>query len=34
VQGHDDDRDEALAVDLARKGPRVAPQGPDVFDDM
>jgi hypothetical protein len=34
AQGHDDDRDKALAVDPARKGPRAAPQGPDVFDDM
>jgi hypothetical protein len=30
--GHDDD--EALAVDPARRGPRVAPRGPGVFDDM
>jgi hypothetical protein len=29
---HDDD--EALAVDPARKGPRAAPRGPDVFYDM
>jgi hypothetical protein len=34
AQGHDDDGDEALAVDPPRKGPRVAPQGPGVFDDM
>jgi hypothetical protein len=34
MQGRDDDRDEALAVDLARKGPRAAPRGPGVFDDM
>jgi hypothetical protein len=35
TQGRDDDdRDEALAVDPARKGPRAAPQGPGVFDDM
>jgi hypothetical protein len=34
AQGHDDDRDEALAVDPTRKGPRAAPRGPDVFDDM
>jgi hypothetical protein len=34
AQGHDDDGDEALAVDPARKGPRAAPQGPSVFDDM
>jgi hypothetical protein len=33
-QGHDDDGDEALAVDLARRGPRPAPRGPGVFDDM
>jgi hypothetical protein len=26
--------DEALAVDPARKGPRAAPRGPGVFDDM
>jgi hypothetical protein len=34
AQGHDDDRDEALAVDPARRGPRAAPRGPSVFDDM
>jgi hypothetical protein len=34
VQGHDDDGDEALTVDPARKGPRAALRGPDVFDDM
>jgi hypothetical protein len=34
AQGRDDDRDEALIVDPARKGPRAAPRGPDVFDDM
>jgi hypothetical protein len=34
AQGRDDDRDEALAVDPARKGPRVAPHGPSMFDDM
>jgi hypothetical protein len=33
-QGRDDDGDEALAVDPARKGPRAAPRGPGVFDDM
>jgi hypothetical protein len=33
-QGRDDDGDEALAVDPARRGPRLAPQGPGVFDDM
>jgi hypothetical protein len=32
--GRDDDRDEALAVDPSRRGPRAAPRGPDVFDDM
>jgi hypothetical protein len=35
AQGRDDDDgDEALAVDPARKGPRAAPRGPGVFDDM
>jgi hypothetical protein len=34
AQGRDNDEDEALAVDLARKGPRAAPRGPGVFDDM
>jgi hypothetical protein len=34
AQGHDDDKDEALAVDPASKGPRAAPRGPGVFDDM
>jgi hypothetical protein len=34
VQGRDDDGDETLAVDLAQKGPRAAPRGPGVFDDM
>jgi hypothetical protein len=33
-QGHDDDDGEALAVDPARRGPRLAPRGPGVFDDM
>jgi hypothetical protein len=33
-QGCDDDGDEALAVDPARRGPRPAPRGPGVFDDM
>jgi hypothetical protein len=33
-QGHDDDDGEALAVDPARQGPRPAPRGPGVFDDM
>jgi hypothetical protein len=34
VQEHDNDENEALAVNPARKGPRAAPRGPDVFDDM
>jgi hypothetical protein len=34
AQGRGDDGDEALTVDPARKGPRVAPRGPNVFDDM
>jgi hypothetical protein len=34
AQGRDDDEDEALAIDPARKGPRAAPRGPGVFDDM
>jgi hypothetical protein len=34
AQGRDDDRDESLAVDPARRGPRAAPRGPGVFDDM
>jgi hypothetical protein len=33
-QGRDDDDDEALAVDPARRGPRAAPRGPGVFDDI
>jgi hypothetical protein len=33
-QGHDGNDDEALAVDPARRGPRPAPRGPGVFDDM
>jgi hypothetical protein len=33
-QGRDDNGDEALAVDPARRGPRPAPRGPGVFDDM
>jgi hypothetical protein len=33
-QGCDDDGDEALAVDPTRRGPREAPRGPGVFDDM
>jgi hypothetical protein len=34
AQGRDEDEDEALTVDPARKGPRAAPRGPGVFDDM
>jgi hypothetical protein len=33
-QGRDNNGDEALAVDLAQRGPRAAPRGPIVFDDM
>jgi hypothetical protein len=33
-QGRDNDDGEALAVDPARQGPRPAPRGPGVFDDM
>jgi hypothetical protein len=33
-QGHDDDDGEALAIDPARRGPRPAPRGPRVFNDM
>jgi hypothetical protein len=33
-QGRDTDDGEALAVDPARWGPRLAPRGPGVFDDM
>jgi hypothetical protein len=33
-QGRDGDDAEALAVNLARRGPRPAPRGPGVFDDM
>jgi ribonuclease HI len=33
-QGHDDDDGEDLAVDPARRGPRPAPRGAGVFDDM
>jgi hypothetical protein len=33
-QGHDNDGDEALAVDPARRGPRPAPRGLGAFDDM
>jgi hypothetical protein len=34
AQGRDDDEDEALAVDPTCKGPRAAPRGPGIFDDM
>jgi hypothetical protein len=34
AQGRDNDGDEALAVDPARKGPREAPRGPGVMNDM
>jgi hypothetical protein len=34
MQGHDNDGDEALAVDPARRGPLATPRGPGVFDDM
>jgi hypothetical protein len=34
AQGRGNDGDEALAMDPARKGPRAAPRGPSVFDDM
>jgi hypothetical protein len=33
-QGRAGDGDEALVVDPARRGPRAAPRGPGVFDDM
>jgi hypothetical protein len=33
-QGRNEDRDEALAIDPARRGPRAAPRGPAVFDGM
>jgi hypothetical protein len=33
-QGRDDNGDEALPVDPTRRGPRPAPRGPGVFDDM
>jgi hypothetical protein len=33
-QGRNDDDGEALAVDPALRGPRAAPRGPGVFDDM
>jgi hypothetical protein len=34
AQGRDDDEDEVLPIAPARKGPRAAPRGPSVFDDM
>jgi hypothetical protein len=34
AQGRDGDRDEALAVDPTRRGPRAAPRGPSIFDEM
>jgi hypothetical protein len=34
VQGRNDDGDETLAIEPARRGPRAAPRGPGVFDDM
>jgi hypothetical protein len=34
AQGRDDDGDEALDVNPARRGPRAAPRGPGVFDNM
>jgi hypothetical protein len=34
AQGHDEDDDEALTIDPARKGPRGLRRGPGVFDDM
>jgi hypothetical protein len=34
AQGRDNEEDEALVVNPARKGPRAAPRGPGVFDDM
>jgi hypothetical protein len=34
TQGRNDDGDEALAVDPARRSPRAAPRGPGVFNDM
>jgi hypothetical protein len=33
-QGRGNDGNEALAIDPARRGPRPAPRGPGVFDDM
>jgi hypothetical protein len=34
AQGRDDDGDEALVVEPVRKGPRAAPRGPSMFDDV
>jgi hypothetical protein len=34
THGRDNDEDKVLAVDPARKGPRAAPRGPRVFNDM
>jgi hypothetical protein len=34
AQGHNNDEDEALAADPARRGPRAAHRGPGVFDDI
>jgi hypothetical protein len=34
AQGRDDDGGEALAVDPTRRGPRAAPRGPGVFDNI
>jgi hypothetical protein len=34
AQGRDDDGDEDLAVDPARRGPQAAPRGPGVFDNV
>jgi hypothetical protein len=34
MQGRDDDEGKAFAVNPAHKGPRAAPRGPGVFDDM
>jgi hypothetical protein len=34
VQGRDDDGDKTLGVGPARRGPRAAPRGPGLFDDM
>jgi hypothetical protein len=34
AQGRDNDKDQALTFDPTHKGPRAAPRGPGVFDDM